>query len=190
MIKIVSLIIGGLVLLSVLSFGYLTYVQNFDLGTVTQSVTKENAKEKTETFSFSGKSMSPNLLDGQYWISDKTAYISNNPQRGDVVTFKDLQDPSKINAKRIVGLPGEDIEIKEGQVYINGQVINEPYLEQGVVTSSVDYPKEGEKLAIPNDQYYILGDNRPYSSDSRIFGNVPKANITGKLTTCYKGCNK
>ena len=190
MIKIFSLIVGGLILLAILLYGYLTYVQKFDLGTVFQSATQGNTKGNTQAFKFSGMSMSPNLLDGQYWISDKTVYISSSPQRGDVVTFKDLKDPNLIYAKRIVGLPGEEIEIKEGQVYVNGQLLNEPYLAPEAITVNGDYPKEREKLKIPADNYYILGDNRPKSSDSRIFDSVPRVNITGKLTSCYKDCNK
>lgn len=146
-------------------------------------------KNNIEPIKISGSAMSPNYNDGQFWIVDKVIYTTTDPQRGDVVLFKDVADPNKVFAKRIIGLPGEEIEIKDGAVYINGQVVSEPYLSKDVVTSPGNYPALNQKI-IPQGNYFILGDNRNGSFDSRNFGFVPKENIIGKLTTCYKGCTK
>lgn len=145
-------------------------------------------RKNVDPIKVSGNAMSPNYNDGQFWIVDKVIYGSTQPQKSDVVLFKDVADSNKEYAKRIVGLPGEEIEIKDSAVYINGQVLSEPYLSKDVVTSAGSYPQPSQKV-IPQGQYFILGDNRTGSYDSRSFGFVPKENLIGKLTTCYKGCS-
>jgi len=102
-------------------------------------------------------------------------------QRGDIVVFLYPQDQTKSYIKRIVGLPGETIEIKDGKVYINGNQIEEPYL-------SPDYASQDTMpapVAIPPDNYFVLGDNRNNSSDSRYWGPVPRKLIYGKFWYRY-----
>lgn len=136
-----------------------------------------------------GAAMAPNYIDGQYYLTDKWSYRFGEPKRGDVVVYKAPNNPDVDYFKRIVGLPGEEIEIRDGKVYINGQLLDEPYLAPGTVTYEHTYLKEGQKLAIPQGQYFVMGDNRPHSSDSRAHGPIPKESIIGKMTMCYWNCN-
>ena len=188
MLKVIGTILVVIVLLGLGGYAYLTYIQKVDLGKVAQVATTDNAKDTNYPIQITGQAMIPNYKDGQAWFVDKLAYISNSPQRGDVILFKDVKNPSLEMAKRVVGLPGEEVEIKEGKVYINGNLLEESYLSQDVMTQNSDYPKLGEKVTIPANNYYLLGDNRPHSSDSRIWGFLPRENILGKVTTCYKNC--
>ncbi len=136
-----------------------------------------------------GVAMAPNYVDGQYYLTDKWSYRFSEPKRGDVVVYKAPNNPDMDYFKRIIGLPGEEIEIREGKIFINGQLIDEPYLAAGTVTYEHTYLKEGQKLLIPEGQYFVMGDNRPHSSDSRAHGPVPKESIVGKMTMCYWNCN-
>jgi signal peptidase I len=120
-----------------------------------------------------GSSMEPNLRDGQRLLINKIAY--SNPQRGDVIVFPPphIANSEKDFIKRIIGLPGEVIEIKAGVVYINGSPLDEPYITDNAdITMSL--------TVIPDGQYFVLGDNRGNSSDSRGGWTVPGENIVGK----------
>ena len=121
-----------------------------------------------------GNSMYPNFYDGEYILTDKVSYRFGNPKRGDVVIFRSPQNKEVDYIKRIIGLPGERIEIKGGQVYINGEKLDESYLPAGTVT----LPDMIRKIG-PED-YFLMGDNRPDSSDSRIWGVCPKRDLIGK----------
>jgi len=121
-----------------------------------------------------GKSMDPTFKDGQVMLVNKIAYITSSPQRGDVVGMYFPGETQKRFIKRIIGLPGETIEIKEGKVYVNGQLLNEPYLDPSVFT----LPDLTRKLQ--SGEYFVIGDNRSNSSDSRAWGPVPQSFITGK----------
>jgi signal peptidase I len=127
-------------------------------------------------YRFDGSSMEPNLHDGEYVLIDELAYVSNVPQRGDVILFKASGDRSII--KRVIGLPGETIEIRDKKVLINGVALNEPYLN--APTNSSLRPETIE----PN-RYFIMGDNRNNSSDSRSFGTIPASNILGRVAYVY-----
>jgi len=133
-----------------------------------------------QPFYVKGASMEPTFYDNQYLIIDEISYRFSEPQRGDVVVIKYPQDPSQYFIKRIIGLPGETIDIKDGSVYIKISKsieeikINEPYLAEGIITN-------GEKqISLGADEYYLLGDNRPSSLDSRSFGPVNEKYIVGK----------
>jgi signal peptidase I len=120
-----------------------------------------------------GSSMEPNLHNGQRLLINKIAY--SNPQRGDIIIFPPphVADPDKDFIKRIIGLPGEVIEIKDGIVYINGSPLDEPYIEDNA----------GINLAltvVPDGEYFVLGDNRGNSQDSRFGWTVPGESIVGK----------
>jgi len=141
-------------------------------------------------FQIKGDAMAPNYRDGQYLISSlvrKDAEV----KRGDVIIMKAIDNPDVVHIKRIIGLPGELLMLKDGLVYINGQVLNEEgYLKHGVVTDGNSFISESEEKNVPVGQYFVLGDNRSKSSDSRIFGFVPRENIIGKVQFCYWNCWK
>jgi signal peptidase I len=127
-----------------------------------------------------GDAMAPTLRAGQVVSFDIQAYSHHPPQRGDVVLFRAPDDPSRLFVKRITAIPGDRLLITNGAVSINGHVINEPYLlEQWVVNNS--WPATGQAMTVPDNQYFVMGDNRNHSSDSRAFGFVDREAIEGKL---------
>lgn len=134
-----------------------------------------------QPFYVKGASMEPNFYDNQYLIINEISYRFSDPDRGDIVVFKYPLDPSQYFIKRVVGLPGETIEVKEGQVllyndsYSDGIVVGETYLEEGDTTNGED------RVVLEDDQYYVLGDNRDSSLDSRRFGPIKRKNIVGKV---------
>jgi len=135
-----------------------------------------------QPFFVKGASMEPNFDNGQYLVIDEISYRFNEPQRGEVVVFKYPLDPSQHYIKRIIGLPGEGVEIRNGQVYIynptfpQGILLDESaYLPPGTVT-------RGEmRIKLGKDDYFVIGDNRGASSDSRQWGALPRDNIVGRV---------
>lgn len=130
--------------------------------------------------------------DGQYILTDKLTYKFREPQRGEVVVFKYPLDERYDYIKRIVGLPGEQIMLQDNKIYIynsehpDGFVINEDeYLADTVITSGRAFLEEGVKITIPADNYFVMGDNRPQSADSRTWGYVPKHEIIGRSLFRY-----
>lgn len=131
-----------------------------------------------------GNSMYPTYKNGEYLMANKITYRIRDPQRGDVVIFKysDTQD----FIKRIIALPGDTVMLKDGQLYINGTLLDESnYLDDTVYTTGGDFLKEGESKTIPEGEYFVSGDNRPHSSDSRAFGPVGEDDIKGKAWIVY-----
>lgn len=133
----------------------------------------------------SGSSMYPTFKDGDYIITDKVSYRFEEPQRGDVVVFKNPLDQSQDFIKRVIGLPGEKVKVQDGKVYLNDNPLVEPYLQPSIQTPSGAFMKEGDEVTIPNDHYLAFGDNRPFSSDSRSWGFVTKDEIIGKVFLRY-----
>jgi signal peptidase I len=131
-----------------------------------------------QPFIVSGESMSPNFTSGDYLIVDEISYRFSTPQRGDVIVFNFPKNPSERFIKRVIGLPGETVDITNGKVEIinSGKTItlDEKYLPADLKT----YPDT--KTTLKPDEYFVMGDNREYSYDSRAWGIVPKANIIGK----------
>jgi len=131
-----------------------------------------------QPFIVSGSSMFPTFESGDYLIVDEVSYRFEEPQRGDVIVFRYPLDPSKFFIKRIVGLPGETVEIKNSQVLIEKTpsaqkvVLDEPYID--VKTSSIDPVK------LKETEYFVLGDNREASSDSRVWGVLDQKFIIGR----------
>jgi signal peptidase I len=132
-----------------------------------------------------GASMSPNYPDGEYLLTDKVTYRFQEPKRGDIIVFEAPTNEGQEFIKRILATPGEEVSIRNGKVYINGRELQEPYIAEGVETSSGSFLEEGETTVVPTDQYIVLGDNRPHSSDSRAWGFVPKEKITGRAWLIY-----
>lgn len=140
--------------------------------------------------SVEGGSMLPNFHSKEYILTDKVSYRFGQPQRGDVIIFKAPRNEEYEYIKRIVGLPNEQIKISEGKVYINNQLLNEAYLPPDLLTRPGFFASEGKAVAIPPDQYFVLGDNRLHSSDSRDWGPVPQQNIVGKAWFRYWPADK
>lgn len=133
-----------------------------------------------QPFYVKGASMEPNFYDHEYLIVDELTYRLRAPERGEIVVFRYPRDPSQYFIKRIVGLPGETIEVARGHVvvyndtYPNGIILEESYLD--------DTSTEGKKkVTLGADEYYLLGDNRDESLDSRSFGPVQDTFLIGRV---------
>ena len=122
--------------------------------------------------------MKPSFNDGDRILIDQNW---NELKRGEVITFLYPKDRTKWYVKRIIGLPGEIIEIREGKVYINGEVLDEPYIDQSYNQAKANSPPR----KVPEYQYFVMGDNRDNSSDSRYWGTVDKELIKGKYYMTY-----
>jgi len=132
-----------------------------------------------------GASMEPNFHDGEYLLTDKISYRIGQPTRGDVVVFKAPPTYKDEFIKRIVGLPGETISIQRGKVYINGRELKENYIPENTYITPGKYLQEGQNLVIPQNSYFVLGDNREHSLDSRNIGPVERQYITGRAWFVY-----
>jgi signal peptidase I len=131
-----------------------------------------------------GRSMIPNFNNGEYLIGNKIVYKFSEPVRGDVIIFE--YDETVDYIKRIVGLPGETISIQNGYIYINDKQLDEqPYLDPAILTRGGNFLQEGETVQIPDTSYFVCGDNRPNSSDSRDFGPIKREQIKGKAWLVY-----
>lgn len=125
-----------------------------------------------------GISMSPTLLDsGHYWL-DHYSYLVREPQRDDIVAVRDPEDNTLL-VKRIIATPGESVCLRNGRVYVNGRLLSEPYLPPGTPTYA--YEGNGNEFISYGDKYFVMGDNRNNSMDSRVFGAVPRQDILGKI---------
>ena len=131
----------------------------------------------TGRFQVRGSSMEPTLHDGQYLVIGKVMYWIHPPERGDVIVFRPPQNPAEDYIKRIVGLPGEQVEIRDGAVWVDGTPLEEPY-----VTSLGPY---SSTWTLGDGEYFVLGDNRTNSSDSHTWGTLPEENVVGKAWLCY-----
>jgi signal peptidase I len=122
-------------------------------------------------------SMLPTLKEGEFLLVNKVAYKIGDPQIGDIITFHYPKNPQENYIKRVIGLPGDEVKAEAGKVYVNGVMINEPYLT--VTTSS-----QGTWI-VPQDSLFVMGDNRNESSDSRAWGPVPMDLVVGKAVVIY-----
>lgn len=133
-----------------------------------------------EPFIVSGASMVPTFQNGQYLIVDELSYRLDNISRGDVVVFHYPKDTKKYYIKRMIGLPGETVTINDKGIMISnssnpdGFILSEPYI------SSTPPHQDPIKVTLKEDEYFVLGDNRPFSSDSRYWGTVPKKDLVGR----------
>lgn len=124
-----------------------------------------------------GDSMYPAYEDGEQIIAAKISVKLNGPQRGDVVIFRHPERNLAYAIKRVIGIPGDTFEIKEGGVYINGTKLEEPYTTD--ITEGKSYFAEGQTYDVPADKYILMGDNRDESLDSRIWGYIDIESIVG-----------
>lgn len=138
-----------------------------------------------EPHKVSGSSMVPNFHDGDYIITNKLAMRFSPPERGEVVILQNPKNPDQVFIKRIIALPGEQINISGGQVYINNNPLSEPYLPSGTSTQAGAFLVENEAIVIPDGQYFLMGDNRNGSSDSREWGLVRKELLIGQALFRY-----
>ncbi|MFO7265894.1 MAG: signal peptidase I [Limnochordales bacterium] len=134
------------------------------------------------TFTVEGPSMRPTLEDGQRLLVDRLTYRFREPQRGEIIVFRYPADPSQIFIKRIIGVPGDEIYIARGTVYVNGVPLEEPYINGRMITLRTFGP-----IVVEPDTYFVLGDNRNNSEDSRDprVGLVPRKNIIGRAVWRY-----
>ena len=132
-----------------------------------------------------GASMEPNFHDGEYILTNKFQYKLDRPKRGDVIVFKSPQNPDIDFIKRIIGLPGEKIKLINNHYFINDVELQESYIAPTLFTYNGAFLKEGMEVTIPPDHYFVSGDNRPRSSDSREWGTIDKSAIIGKSQFRY-----
>ena len=132
-----------------------------------------------------GQSMDPNFANGEYLLTDKITYRLRQPKRGDVIVFEAPGANGEEFIKRIIATPGEKIYLHEGNIFINGLKLIEPYLSESLYTSSGNFLREDSEIVIPENHYFVMGDNREASSDSRTWGLIDKQKITGKAWVIY-----
>lgn len=132
-----------------------------------------------------GRGMAPNYIEGRYYIVNKIAYRVYSPERGEVILFQLPRNPEYQVVYRVIGLPSEKLKIENGKVYINEEPLLESYLPSGTYTRGGNFIQEGVSTVIPENNYFVLGDNRDHSSDSREWGFVPRENIIGKFWFRY-----
>lgn len=131
-----------------------------------------------EPFIVSGASMEPTFDTGEYLVVDRLTYHFEEPERGDVIIFRYPKDPSKYFIKRIIGLPGETVEIRQGEVtiknkaYPKGLALDQSYVRFG--------REDSGEVTLGSEEYFVMGDNRAASSDSRAWGALPRDNIIGR----------
>lgn len=157
-------------------------------------------------FRVDGESMHPSLANGQYLLVNKAVffhfdlntvrnilpgpdsvgkdvvYLFHPPQRGDIIVFNPPTPSDKPYVKRVIGLPGDKVTVRNRQVLVNGIVVEEPYI---AAEPSYTYPPGGGEFTVPTGSIFVLGDNRNNSSDSHAFGAVPLDNVIGKAIVSY-----
>ncbi len=131
-----------------------------------------------QPFVVEGESMHPTFESGDYLVVDELTYHLGDPKRGDVVVFRYPGDPSVFYIKRIIGLPGETVHIEKGKTSISKTdgstvILNETYVVAEDATYSLD-------TTLGSDQFFVMGDNRPRSSDSRVWGPLPRTDMIGR----------
>ncbi len=133
----------------------------------------------------SGASMETNFHNGEFILTNKVEYKLSDPKRGDIVIFKSPQNKEIDYIKRVIALPGETVRLAGSVFYINGKKLDEPYISPGVFTFGGSYLAENANVVVPSGKYFVVGDNRPHSSDSREFGPIVKEDFIGKAFLRY-----
>jgi len=133
-----------------------------------------------QPFFVKGQSMEPNFENGDYLIIDELSYKIRDPQRGEVVVFKYPYDTSQRYIKRIIGLPGETVEVGNGVVAVYNEEGGRVLEESDYLYPYLNTPGEA-RITLGEDEYFVMGDNRPASSDSRRWGPVPREDMVGRV---------
>lgn len=142
-------------------------------------------------FQVNGESMYPNFKDKQYVLTNLITLRFNKPKLGDVIVFKAPPDPEKDFIKRVIGVAGDTVMIKDGDVYLNGVKLDQSsFLKDDVKTYGGAFLRDGDTITVPQDEYFVMGDNRPYSSDSREWGFVKTNEIIGESMLVYWPVNE
>ncbi|OGH23372.1 MAG: signal peptidase I [Candidatus Levybacteria bacterium RIFCSPHIGHO2_01_FULL_42_15] len=142
-------------------------------------------------FQVSGQSMYPTFYDKEYVLTDLITIKFYPPQRGDVVVFKSPTDPDKDFIKRIIGVPSDTVALKDGNVYVNEKELDEgSYVSQELKTYGGSFLGDNETIKVSEGEYFVSGDNRSHSSDSREFGTIKQKDIIGKSFFVYWPPNK
>lgn len=137
-----------------------------------------------------GQSMVPSFQSGEYVLTDKVSYRMGDPQQGDVIVF---HAPEAANCpegtgcdfiKRVLAVPGDTVEVKDNGIWVNGARLNEPYIPESFQTLAGMFTKD-RMITLGTNEYFVSGDNRPYSSDSRAWGPITKNDIVGKAFFRY-----
>ncbi len=134
----------------------------------------------TARFIVEGPSMQPNFETGQFLIVSRVNYLFGQPSYGDIVVFHYPNNPEDDYIKRVIGLPGDTVEITDQQVYVNGQLMDEPYILEACQRNCSDAVWE-----LSPEEYFVMGDNRNHSQDSRSFGAVNREFIVGEALVRY-----
>lgn len=137
-------------------------------------------------YQVTGHSMDPTFENGEYVLTNLISLRMGDLKRGDIVVFVAPPDKEKDYIKRIIGLPGDRISVAGGSVYVNSAKLDQgPFLPSNVRTNGGSYLSEGSEVIVPADQYFVMGDNREFSSDSREWGFVSKNAVIGKSFLVY-----
>ena len=137
-----------------------------------------------QNFNIEGHSMEPSLHDQELILVDKWTYLFHPPTRGDVIVFIAPPQPSQDYIKRVIGVPGDKITIQNTTVIVDGVPLKETYVDPKNQGGTIE-DKNIVNMRVPPDDYFVLGDNRANSSDSRVWGFVPKQNILGRAALVY-----
>lgn len=130
-----------------------------------------------EAFFIPSESMAPTLQEGDRVLAAKFAYRFADPERGELVAFKDPENGDQVDIKRVVGLPKDTVAIRDGVLFVNGEPRREPYVNHRLTDANFFGPK-----TVPKGHVFVMGDNRSNSRDSRFFGPVPEEDLLGRVS--------
>lgn len=138
-----------------------------------------------QAFKLPSGTMRPTLIEKDRLLANKFIYRTQSPQRGDIAVFIYPEDPQRVFIKRVIAKGGESVEIRNGEIYIDDKRVDLPAIKKNIYYNSGPYGQEGQKVTVPEGQYFVLGDNSKSSHDSRYWGFVPRKNFIGKAYKIY-----
>jgi len=141
-------------------------------------------------YQVNGLSMFPTFDNGEYILTNLVTKRFSEFNRGDIIVFKSPTDKDKDFIKRIIGIAGDTVSVNKGHIYLNGKELDESYLPSNYTTAGGSFLEEGVQIVVPEGKYFVLGDNRSNSSDSREWGFITKDEIIGKSFFVYWPLNK
>lgn len=136
-------------------------------------------------YQVNGHSMDPTFQNGEYVLTNLIEMRIGKLNRGDIVVFNAPRDKEKDYIKRVIGLPGDKVKVSEGNIILNGEKLEQLFLPSNVRTNGGSFLGEGQEVVVPEDYYFLMGDNRDFSSDSREWGFVSKDELIGKSFLVY-----